>query len=137
MKAVLIKNGFPLQVVDTPKDIDWRWCRDQIGCEWIEIVRPRNLDKKFVMVIDEEGKLKSNEVNIPASWYYSACEHGDCIVGNVLILKEEDGPEGGELVGLTELEAGALQLEIMTNWSDWLDEVVKSLRKSGREVVGI
>lgn len=65
---------------------------------YIEIVS--TLDEKF-MVINEEGKLKGLELNIPATRQYI---HGrrDVIVGNALVVDtrlELDGPDEEEEEG--------------------------------------
>lgn len=74
----------------------------EIGCEWIEIVRPRGYD--YSLVVDEEGLLNDNEINPYASLMYGILEHGQPIVGTALMLKE--GIVNGEpdLIGMTSEE---------------------------------
>lgn len=67
---------------------------------YIEVVR--TLDGKF-MVINEEGKLKGLELNIPATRLYV---HGrrDVIVGPAVVVDsrlEMDGPDDAEDDGLS------------------------------------
>lgn len=96
-------HGMPY-CVDTPDDFGWEWMRDTIGCEWIEIVHPKRLPNGFVMIVDEEGLLKPNVLNHVGSWFYESDKHGDPIVGNILILKEEFGDEGAECVGMSDAD---------------------------------
>ena len=60
----------------------------------------------YLMLIDEEGKLKKGPVSINclASDLYGADRHGDAIVGNVMIVRAEDE----RLTLLTKDEANAL-----------------------------
>ena len=85
-----------------PKNHDFKWYSEQIGCEWIEIVRPRGYD--YVLIVDEEGLLKNNKINPIASVMYGFFEHGQPIVGDVLLMKE--GLKSGELdlIGMTDKE---------------------------------
>lgn len=104
-KAVVIPIDGKMNMIDVPDDIDWRWMGDQIGSDWIEIVRPVRLEDGYVMIVDEEGKLKSNFINLRASWLYGSDEHGDPIVGEAMILKEIYGDEGPECAGMDLEEA--------------------------------
>lgn len=58
----------------------------QLGCRSIEIVRPftGKTTKNQIFVIDEEGALKPNRINVVASCFY-----GMPIYGNVLLAKED------------------------------------------------
>jgi hypothetical protein len=89
--------------------IDLSDIASELGFEWCEIVRPRHrLPKGFVMIVDEEGLLKPNELNHVCSWFYESEKHGNPIVGNVMVLKEVMGDEGPELAGLDEDEINAV-----------------------------
>ena len=58
------------------------------------------------MAVDEEGKLKKAPVlNLVASWIYGSLDHWQMIVGDALIMKEVEGPDGGVLMPLTDQEA--------------------------------
>ena len=63
----------------------------QLCCRSIEIIRPftgKNT-KNQVFIVDEEGALKPNQINVVASMFY-----GMPIYGNVLLAKE--GIRNGE-----------------------------------------
>lgn len=57
-----------------------------LKCELVEIIR---LSKNMIMVVDEEGKLKSEpDVNVNASliaMMHGAIFLGDCVCGDVMI----------------------------------------------------
>lgn len=87
-------------------------------CEWIEIktiLDPEMVKgttekyeipidhKKYILLLDEEGKLKEgNAVNLLASYLYGTPLCGDAIVGNASIVKE--GDEDVELLTKDEAE---------------------------------
>ena len=62
--------------------------------------------KGYLMLIDEEGKLKKGPVSINclANDLYGADRHGDAIVGNVMVVRAENE----RLTLLTKEEATAL-----------------------------
>ena len=62
--------------------------RKVIDADTLELVRPQKLDREYVMLVDERGRLKEkNYVNVVASWLYGAEQHGEPIVGHAVILK--------------------------------------------------
>ena len=104
-KAIVFPAGHGIPyVIEAPDGFDWdlSWVAKQLGCEWIEIVRPRRLPEGFIMLVDEEGLLKPNELNPVGSWFYQTDKHGEPIVGNVMIVKEVPGDEGPEIDGMSE-----------------------------------
>ena len=88
MNAMIITTSNLIFPVEWPTDFSFSWVEKLIGCDMIEIVRPEKLPRKFVMLIDEEGKLKPNSINPICSWLYGTEHHGDPIVGNAMIVKE-------------------------------------------------
>ncbi len=65
-----------------------------LGCK--ADIDPKNPGVAISMLVDEEGSLKSNSINVLASWLYEADMHGSPILGNVLFVGAkfgEDGPE--------------------------------------------
>ena len=71
---------------------------------FIEIVRPRRLKSPYVMIVDEEGLLKECHENLVGSVLYGASEHGYPIFGDIVIMREDFGPEGPDLFGLDTLD---------------------------------
>lgn len=100
-------KGMPF-VVDVADDIVLSDIAKLLGFEWCEIVRPRRIPGRCVMIVDEEGLLKDNELNPVGSWFYETDKHGEPIVGNIMILKEVMGDEGPELAGLDDKDVDAV-----------------------------
>ncbi len=87
------------------------------GCRTYEHVKPNRLYTELHMVrdvsskpgacvcmlVDEEGRLKENEVNLLGSWLYGADMHGDPIMGNVLFVGEEWVGNGIGFCGIDEM----------------------------------
>lgn len=105
MKVIKMTTDCRSELIDAPEKITWSWCAEQIGCEWIEVVRPRGFD--FIMVVDEEGLLKENRFNYYGSYIYGTQIHHQPIVGDILIMDESDE---GELVGIEDSHAEILRL---------------------------
>lgn len=70
---------------------------------YIEEVRARNLPKPFCMLVDEEGLLKGLPINEFGCYLYDTANHGNVIVGDLLILKRERFPDGSwDFAGLSD-----------------------------------
>lgn len=83
--------------------------REMIGCELVEIVRPKGLPEGYVMVVDEEGLLKDcPKLNVYGSYLYEMHKHGHPIVGNAAIMKEEPCIDGPSLRWMTMDEAAEI-----------------------------
>lgn len=103
--------------------------RELIGnnCELYEHVMPKRLytELKQVdhhtkikgqcvsMLIDEEGLLKDNTVNLIGSYLYETDKHNQPIVGNILFVGEEWGGDGIDFCGIE--ESTFKKLELMLN----------------------
>ena len=119
-KAVFLAADGGIKVVDFPEDAKLEYFCKGIGCDMIEIVRTDMMPENLVFVVDEEGLLKDNPIiNTVASGYYGAMRHGDVIVGNAIVVSEENGPEGGELVGLDEETANKYAEIFKTKLEYW------------------
>ena len=72
---------------------------------WIEVVHPKLLPAPYCMIVNEEGRLLDLPLNYVGSYFYGTDQHGEPIVGNIVIMK--DGYRGGEpdIVGLNDVEA--------------------------------
>lgn len=96
-QAYVKEFGYPLH----------RSCEDTLG-GWIETVRPRGLDRPYMMLVNEEGLLHDLPLNPVGSFFCQTHIHGQPIVGNIILMK--DGYRDGErdIVGLEEDEAEKL-----------------------------
>lgn len=54
------------------------------------------------MLIDEEGRLKPNRINLIGSYLYETDKHGQPIVGNILLIGEVMGNDGIEFCGISD-----------------------------------
>ena len=106
--GVMLTAGQSVGIVEVESDEKVFDCaRRAIDCEWIEVVEPAGLQgQDYVLLIDEESKLKGDVhfVNCIASSLYDSPEHGDLIIGNAMIVKQD----GEDLRLLTEDEALSL-----------------------------
>lgn len=92
--AVLLTDGQEVKILECdPQEELFNIARDSIGCDWIELIdlNPGSADG-YVMLIDEEGKLRDQDllINCVASDLYGADRHGDPIIGNAVIVKAAD-----------------------------------------------
>ena len=120
-KAVLAKTSGEIRVLDVPENGNLlKWMYGAIGCDMIEIVRARNLKDGLVLVVDEEGLMKDvPSINLYGSYLYGTLEHGQPIIGDMLILREFEGPDGGDLEGMDDETALELVRNYEAHEKDW------------------
>lgn len=99
-------NGKPHKV-NIPDDDTLHGLHDLVG-GFIEIVRPQLLPRDWVMVVDDEGKLKDYPVNVLGTILYNS--PWDTINGDLVLVREdmvpdEEGFMVPDLVGLTDEQA--------------------------------
>lgn len=111
------------------------------GCDMIEHVMPvrlynelghsnhvkRNDSKCVSMLIDEEGLLKENKVNLIASYLYGADQHGQHIVGNVLFVTDAYEGDGISFTGI-EPETFEKLHEQLKNMAQAMKATVRSMK---------
>lgn len=125
-KGIYLDVDGSIKLIDTPaiQGRDWRWFSQQIGCDWIENVYPRGLKEPYMMVVDEEARLKERPViNFLASWLYEAHMHGSPICGNCLIMQQVDTDEGPDIDGIPQIEAEILAKYLSDHLSQAIDAV--------------
>ena len=92
--AVMLTDTQEIKTLECdPQEEIFEIARGTIGCDWIELVETETLTQSgYLMLIDEEGKLKKGPVSINclASNLYGSDRHGDAIVGNVMVVRAED-----------------------------------------------
>ena len=101
MKAIIIRPCDTVNTVSVKELSDFKTLNRHFDGN-VEIAMAPNLPESFCMAIDEEGKFKGLQQNSIGSWLYCSSEHGDYIVGDVFILKIENGPDGADIVGLSQ-----------------------------------
>ena len=109
MKAIVVTADRAVRMEDVPEngEVLYRIVRKAIG-GYMENVYPKGLPDGFVMVVDEEGKLKGKPINAIGSALYQSHLHGDFIVGDVIILKLGTYQGEHDIVGIPDEEAEGL-----------------------------
>ena len=93
---------------------------EKMGWEITEHVKPWGLGPTYCMLIDEEGRLKEPKLalNNFASLMYGFLVHKIPIVGDIVIMKHEASPDGGEdIVGLSDEEIYRMTRMIAGVWN--------------------
>ena len=133
MYAIKLGTQLSIDIVQPKKGeslLDF--CYREIGCDMIEMVRPKGLDRPFLLVIDEEGLLKDEPVvNFIGSYLYRTQEHGNPIVGEVLIMQDIDTNSGPDIGFLTEDQAWAIAGKMMKIAVPAFKTVRKALQRNG------
>lgn len=103
-KAILIK-GCCAEAIDFPEGenhLDFYY--DAIGCSCIDIVPAYGLEgigiHGYDLIVDDEGLLVGKEINPIASFLYGYDSHGELLVGDVMICKRIETPDGMDSTGL-------------------------------------
>lgn len=100
---------------------------EKMGWEITEHLKPWGLGPTYCMLIDEEGRLKEPKLalNNFASLMYGTLVHKIPIVGDIVIMKDEVCPTGGEdIVGLDEDEIYRMTRMIAGVWNVTQKEAV-------------
>lgn len=116
MKAVVIKTTGNIYPVTLTKPLH-NSVRTILN-DYFEIVRPINLKRPYVMLCAESGLLKDMPLNAIGSYLYGMHQHGNPIVGDIIIMRENST----ELVGLEDLELLRIQSQMSALW-DMLNEL--------------
>lgn len=125
-KMVLVTTKNEVSVIDFPveKPGDYmgelRGFYKAINCDCVQEVHARFMRKfiddckGLVMVVDEEGLIAGKQMNLVGSLFYGTQFHGSPIVGDILIMTEENSFDGPNLAGLEEDRAEAVAAQIRT-----------------------
>ena len=103
MKGVVVTTNHEVRV-ENFSDPLYKTVGSAVG-GYIEHVHPMRLARPLCMIVNEEGRLLDLPLNYVGSYFYGTDQHGEPIVGNIVIMK--DGYRGGEpdIVGLNDVEA--------------------------------
>ena len=103
MKGVVVTTNHEVRVEDFSDPL-YKTVGSAVG-GYIEHVKPARLRHPYCMIVNEEGRLLDLPLNYVGSYFYGTDQHGEPIVGNIVIMK--DGYRGGEpdIVGLSDVEA--------------------------------
>lgn len=102
MKGIVVTTDCEVRIEDFGDPL-YKTVGSAVG-GYIEHVRPMRLACPFCMIVNEEGRLQNLPVNSLGSFLYGADQHGEPIVGDIVIMK--DGYRDGEpdIIGLEDAE---------------------------------
>ena len=103
MKGIVVTTDLEIRIEEF-SDPFYKTVGSAVG-GYIEHVKPARLRHPYCMIVNEEGRLLDLPLNYVGSYFYGTDQHGEPIVGNIVIMK--DGYRGGEpdIVGLSDVEA--------------------------------
>lgn len=103
MKGVVVTTDLEIRIEEFSDPL-YKTVGSAVG-SYIEHVKPARLRHPYCMIVNEEGRLLDLPLNYVGSYFYGTDQHGEPIVGNIVIMK--DGYRGGEpdIVGLNDVEA--------------------------------
>ena len=103
MKGIVVTTDLEIRIEEFSDPL-YKTVGSAVG-GYIEHVKPARLRHPYCMIVNEEGRLLDLPLNYVGSYFYGTDQHGDPIVGNIVIMK--DGYRGGEpdIVGLNDVEA--------------------------------
>ena len=103
MKGIVVTTDLEIRIEEVSDPL-YKTVGSAVG-GYIEHVKPARLRHPYCMIVNEEGRLLDLPLNYVGSYFYGTDQHGEPIVGNIVIMK--DGYRGGEpdIVGLNDVEA--------------------------------
>ena len=112
MKGVVVTTDLEVRVEDFEEPL-YKTVGSAVG-GYIEHVKPARLRHPYCMIVNEEGRLLDLPLNYVGSYFYGTDQHGEPIVGNIVVMK--DGYRNGEpdIVGLDDSEVERVKYTIST-----------------------
>lgn len=103
MKGIVVTTDLEIRIEEFSDPL-YKTVGSAVG-GYIEHVKPARLRHPYCMIVNEEGRLLDLPLNYVGSYFCGTDQHGEPIVGNIVIMK--DGYRGGEpdIVGLNDVEA--------------------------------
>ena len=103
MKGIVVTTDLEIRIEEFSDPL-YKTVGSAVG-GYIEHVKPARLRHPYCMIVNDEGRLLDLPLNYVGSYFYGTDQHGEPIVGNIVIMK--DGYRGGEpdIVGLNDVEA--------------------------------
>lgn len=112
MKGVVVTTDLEIRIEEFIDPL-YKTVGSAVG-GYIEHVKPARLRHPYCMIVNEEGRLLDLPLNYVGSYFYGTDQHGEPIVGNIVIMK--DGYRNGEpdIVGLDDSEVERVKYTIST-----------------------
>jgi hypothetical protein len=112
MKGIVVTTDLEIRIEEFSDPL-YKTVGSAVG-GYIEHVKPARLHHPYCMIVNEEGRLLDLPLNYVGSYFYGTGQHGEPIVGNIVIMK--DGYRNGEpdIVGLDDSEVERVKYTIST-----------------------
>lgn len=112
MKGIVVTTDLEIRIEEFSDPLN-KTVGSAVG-GYIEHVKPARLRHPYCMIVNEEGRLLDLPLNYVGSYFYGTDQHGEPIVGNIVIMK--DGYRNGEpdIVGLDDSEVERVKYTIST-----------------------
>ena len=112
MKGIVVTTDLEIRIEEFSDPL-YKTVGSAVG-GYIEHVKPARLRHPYCMIVNEEGRLLDLPLNYVGSYFYGTDQHGEPIVGNIVVMK--DGFRDGEpdIVGLDDSEVERVKYTIST-----------------------
>lgn len=112
MKGIVVTTDLEIRIEEFSDPL-YKTVGSAVG-GYIEHVKPARLRHPYCMIVNEEGRLLDLPLNYVGSYFYGTDQHGEPIVGNIVVMK--DGYRNGEpdIVGLDDSEVEQVKYTIST-----------------------
>lgn len=90
---------------------------------YIEKVSPRGLKEPFCFLCNEEGLLKNLPINVMGSLWYGTLDHGQPIVGTIVVMKLGYRDGEPDIIGLEDSEIDEIKSMVTVVSSGHMREV--------------
>ncbi len=112
MKGIVVTTDLEIRIEEFSDPL-YKTVGSAVG-GYIEHVKPARLRHPYCMIVNEEGRLLDLPLNHIGSFFYGTDQHGEPIVGNIVVMK--DGYRNGEpdIVGLDDSEVERVKYTIST-----------------------
>lgn len=90
---------------------------------YIEKVCPRGLKEPFCFLCNEEGLLKNLPINVMGSLWYGTLDHGQPIVGTIVVMKLGYRDGEPDIIGLEDSEIDEIKSMVTVVSSGHMREV--------------
>ena len=111
MKSILVKTNNDI----VAGDFTFEQMKEQFIGDYAEAVRPMRLNRKFYMVVDDEGLLNGSKINPVGSHLYGTDIHGSPIAGDIFLCANT-GNDFGPLSNEDAQELLAMVENIVANF---------------------
>lgn len=106
MKGIIITTENKVEIKDFDEPL-YKSVGAAVGGH-IELVHPIGLADPYVMIVNEEGLIYELPLNVLGCVLYGTHNHGQPIVGDIVVMKTGWTDDGPDIVGLEDQECAEL-----------------------------